>query len=110
MVYPVPLYLAYLWLDACCNVLIPVVVFCLWGFFNFQSSGHVWICGFGFGALSIAEYLSPVAEVKCWPAGVLQHCILALGTCRQVAVSNTANALLCGVFFEIKFCRFPGKT
>ena len=70
---------------------------------------------FGFAGLvlehlSVAEYLSPVAEVKCWAGGVLQCCILASGTCRQVAGSNTANALLHGVFFEMKFCRFPGKT
>jgi len=99
-------YLAYLGLGACCNILIPKSFF----FFPFSKFWICWICRFGFGALSIAEYLSPVAEVKWWSGGVLQHCILALGTCRQVHVSNTANALLCGAFFETKFCRFPGKT
>lgn len=62
---------------------------------------------FGFVALSVAEYLSSVAEVKSWAGGV--HCILALGSCRQVAVSNAANAFLLGVFSEVKCCRFPGK-
>lgn len=116
MVYPVLLYIVYLGLDASCNILIPGAG--LWGgvgfwfffFCHFQSSGYVWICGSGFRALSAAEYLNAIAEVKCWAGGVLQHCILALGTCRQVAVSNTANALLYGVFFEMKFCRFYGKT
>lgn len=59
------------------------------------------------GAMSVAEYHSPVAEVKSCAGGV--HCILALDSCRQVAVSNTANALLLRVFSEVKCCRFPGK-
>lgn len=76
-------------------------------FFSPQLSWYVWICGFGFVALSVAQHLSPVAEIKSWAGGV--HCVLALGSCRQVAVSNTANALLLGVFSEVKCCRFLGK-
>lgn len=60
------------------------------------------------GALSVAEYTSPVGEMESWAGGV--HGILALDSGRQVAVSSTANALLLGVFSEVKCCRFPGKN
>lgn len=79
-------------------------------FFFFSFSKFLGMFGFVgllLGALSAAEYHSPVAEVKSWAGGV--HCILALDSCRQVAVSTTANALLAGVFSEAKCCRFPGK-
>ena len=35
---------------------------------------------------------------------------LYLVTCKQVAISNIANPLFHGLFFEMKFCRFLGKT
>lgn len=101
MVYPLPFYLAYLYLDMleCSDS-----PFC---FFFSKFLGMFGFVGLFLGALSVAEYVSPVADAKSWAGGV--HCLLALDSCRQVAVSNAANALLLGVFSEVKCCRFPGK-
>lgn len=35
---------------------------------------------------------------------------LSLVTCKPVDISNIANPLFHGLFFEMKFCRFLGKT
>lgn len=77
-------------------------------FFFSKFLGKFGYIGLVLGTLSVAEYMSAVAEVKSWAGGV--HCILALDSCRQAAVSSTANALLLGVFSEVKCCRFPGKN
>lgn len=98
MVYPIPFY--YLGSDVLECSDSPFFIF----FSKFL--GVFGFVGLLLEALNVAEYLSPVAEVKYW-AGV--HCTLAFNSCRQVAVSNTANALLLGVFSEVKCCRFPGK-
>lgn len=66
-----------------------------------------------FGWFWSPEYCR-ISEPFCWGEVLdwrsASALYLSLVTCKPVDISNIANPLFHGLFFEMKFCRFLGKT